>query len=175
MKSTKRITLLSIFTSLALITFLIESHFPPLFLPGAKMGLSNIFTLMCLVILTPLDAFILIFVRTFLASLFFGGINTLIFSLPAGVISVALSSVLTYAFPKISLVAISVASAVLHNLVQNLIYVWVTGLKLMLGYMPYLALIGILAGVIVGVCAQLVIKAIPISAFTRFYDSAGKK
>ena len=37
----KKIVVLAIFTALSLITFVIENQFPPLLLPGARMGLAN--------------------------------------------------------------------------------------------------------------------------------------
>lgn len=167
--TTKRLTVLSFLTGLALIAFIIESLFPPLLLPGAKMGISNIFTMLCLVMLTPCDAVALIIVRTLLGSLFSSGISTLIYSLSAGLVSVILSSVLMRVFPRISIVSISIASAVTHNAVQNLMFVWVTGAKLMLGYLPYLALIGAVAGAVVGLATYFIIKILPISVFDRLY------
>ena len=40
----KKLTLCSIYSALAIISFVIENLFPPLFLPGARMGVSNVFT-----------------------------------------------------------------------------------------------------------------------------------
>ena len=167
--TTKRLTVLSFLTGMALIAFMVESLFPPLVRPGAKMGISNVFTLLCLVVLTPCDAIVLIIVRTIVGSLFSSGISTLIYSLSAGLVSVLVSAVLMQIFPKISIVSISVVSAVTHNVVQNLIFVWVSGAKLMLGYLPYLALIGAFAGIIVGLVTYFAIKSLPISAFDRLY------
>ena len=47
--SAKKIVVLAIFTALSLITFVIESQFPPLLLPGARMGLANIFSFAALI------------------------------------------------------------------------------------------------------------------------------
>jgi len=169
--STRRIVVLATLTAVALIMFMVESLFPPLFFPGAKMGISNICTLLCLVMLTPFDAIILIIIRTTLGSLFSSGISTLVYSLPAGMISVVVSSLLMLFHPKISLVAISITSAVIHNITQNLIFVWISGVTLMLNYMPYLSLIGVLAGFIVGIATYFLVKAIPQSTFNTLYDS----
>lgn len=71
----------------------------------------------------------------------------LMYSFSGGVISLALSSVLMYTvYPRVSLMSVSIAAAVLHNIVQNAVYVLVTDTPLMMAYMPYLALIGILSG-----------------------------
>lgn len=158
-------------TGAALIMFMIESLFPPLFLPGAKMGISNICTLTCLIVLTPFDAVILIAARTFLGSLFAASMSTLIYSLSAGLVSVVVSAILVrFVYPKISIISISITSAVIHNITQSLVFVFVTGIKEMLVYMPYLALIGILAGIIVGFATYFLIKAIPMSTFDKLYQ-----
>ena len=158
---TKRITLLAILTALALVLFLIESLFPPLFIPGAKMGLSNIVTLLALLMLHPKDVALLVIVRTILGATLAGIPSTLLYSLPAGLISLAISAALLYGvFPRISLVAISVAAAVTHNAVQNVIYCLVTGSPQLLSYLPYLAAAGAVAGVITGYAVWLVVRVI---------------
>lgn len=46
---TKKITLLGVFTALALIIYIVESFLPPLApIPGIKLGLSNVVTLVLL-------------------------------------------------------------------------------------------------------------------------------
>ena len=69
----KRIATLSVLCAMGLIMFMVESLFPPLFLPGAKMGLSNIFSLLTLYLLGPVDALIVVVGRTVLGSMFGGG------------------------------------------------------------------------------------------------------
>lgn len=164
----KRMAMLSILTAFALIIFVIESLFPPLFIPGAKLGLSNVVTLLTLCLLGPGDALLLTLLRTVLGALVTGGISTLMYSLPAGVASVLLSALLMRrAFPRISLVAVSVAASVLHNLTQNLIYCLISQTPQMLGYAPYLAMVGAAAGLVTGYAAFLVIRTIPLSVFRR--------
>ena len=53
----KKIVVLAIFTALSLITFVIENQFPPLLLPGARMGLANIFSFAALIMYSPWEAF----------------------------------------------------------------------------------------------------------------------
>lgn len=166
--SAKKIAVLALFTALGLIVFVIENQFPPLFVPGAKMGLANIFSLAALILYGPIEAFIVVVVRTFLGSLFAGNISMLMYSFTGGVISLAVSSVLMYiAYPRVSLMAVSIVAAVVHNIVQNTVYVLVTNTPTMFGYMPYLALIGILSGAIVGAVVELIFKRVPLSVFAR--------
>lgn len=166
--SAKKIAVLALFTALGLIVFIIENQFPPLFVPGAKMGLANIFSLAALILYGPAEAFAVVIVRTVLGSLFAGNISMLMYSFSGGVISLALSSVLMYTvYPRVSLMSVSIAAAVLHNIIQNAVYVLVTDTPLMMAYMPYLALIGILSGAIVGAVVALIFKKVPENVFVK--------
>lgn len=161
-----KLTALAVTTALALIAFMIESLFPPLFLPGAKMGISNIFTLLALILFGFTNALFVLAVRTVLGSIFVGNISSLMYSLSAGFTSVVVSAVLMrLAFPKVSIISISIVSAVLHNIVQNLIFCLVSNTPQMMSYMPYLALVGILAGAIVGIAVKLIVSSVPVKIF----------
>lgn len=169
--SAKRIATLSALTAMGLIMFMVESLFPPLILPGAKMGLSNIFSLLALFLLGPLDAVVLVLVRTTLGSVFTGNMSTLMYSMSAGLVSVAVSAVLVeFAYPKVSIVAISVVSAVMHNVAQNVVFCLVSNTPEMFSYLPWLALLGILAGLIVGFAVWFILRAVPIRTFAAILD-----
>lgn len=164
----KKIATLSVLTGLSLVTFIIEGLFPPLGIPGAKMGLSNIFSLTALIIYSPWEAFVVVAVRTLLGAIYAGNVSALMYSFTGGVVSMAVSSLLIYtAYPKISVMSVSVAAAVAHNITQNAVFAFLSGSALMFGYMPYLVLLGVLAGAIVGGATMLVFRGIPQSTFNR--------
>ena len=169
--SARRVATLSVLTAMGLITFMIESLFPPLFLPGAKMGISNVFSLLTLFVLGPTEAFILVLVMTTLGSMFTGNMSTLMYSMTAGVVSVAVSAVLVeFLYPKVSIVAISVVAAVLHNLTQNLVFCLISNTPEMFAYMPWLALLGVVAGIIVGFAVWFILRAVPTKVFIGAAD-----
>ena len=167
----RRVTTLSVLTAMGLITFMIESLFPPLFLPGAKMGISNVFSLLTLIVLGPSEAFILVIVRTTLGSMITGNMSTLMYSMTAGVVSVLVSTILVeFVYPRVSIVAISVVSAVLHNLTQNLVFCLISNTPEMFAYMPWLALIGVVAGIIVGFAVWFILRTVPTKVFLGATD-----
>ncbi len=160
-KITQRITTIALLTAASLIVFAIENAFPPLFIPGAKMGLSNIFSLVALAIFGIWDALLVVIVRTVLGGLLVGTMMSMIFSLTAGVVSLLIMSLLFYVvFPKISILSISIVGAVTHNLVQNLIFCLITQTPKLFVYMPYLAIMGVVSGSIVGLTSVLIIKKV---------------
>ena len=164
----KKIAVMSLLTGLSLIMFIVENLLPPLFIPGAKLGLSNIFSFAALILYSPWEAFAVLIARTLLGAVFAGNLSALLYSFTGGVVSMAVSAVLIKTvYPKVSVMAISVAAAVLHNITQNIVFVFLTGSALMFGYMPYLALLGVFSGAVVGGITLTVFKGVPTKVFEK--------
>lgn len=163
----RRVAFLGILVACALLVFMLESLLPPLFVPGAKIGLANIFTLLALILLSPLEAIILLVVRTTLGCLILGNPFAIVYSLTAGLGSLVVSIFLIKLLPKISIVAISVVGAVIHNILQNIIFCIISQTYSLFALMPYLALIGVFSGAVVGVCVYMLLHKIPYSFFAR--------
>ena len=164
--SARRVATLAVLTAMGLIMFMVESLFPPLILPGAKMGLSNIFSLLTVFVLGPTEAIILVVIRTILGSIFTGNVSTLMYSLTAGLVSVVVSVILVeFVYPKVSIIAISVVAAVMHNLTQNIVFCLVSNTPEMFSYMPWLALLGVVAGIIVGFAVWFILRTVPTHVF----------
>ena len=163
----KKIAVLAIFITLSLITFIIENQFPPLFVPGARMGLANIFSFTALIMFSPVEAFIVVAVRTGLGAIYAGNVSALLYSFTGGVVSMAISSVLMYTvYPRVSVMAVSVLGAVAHTVTQNIVFVLLTDTST-LTLIPYFILAGILSGAIVGAVTLLLFKKIPMSVFEK--------
>ena len=171
----RRVAMLSVLCAMGLITFMIESQFPSLFLPGAKMGLSNIFSMLAVFLLGVPDAIVLVAVRTVLGSMY-SNMSALIYSLTAGLVSVlATSAMVEFLYPKISVIAVSVVAAVLHNLTQNVVFCLVSNTPEMFAYMPWLALLGVVAGIIVGFAVWFILRAVPLKVFASVLDVLGAR
>lgn len=163
----KKIAVLAIFIALSLITFIIENQFPPMFVPGARMGLANIFSFAALIMYSPVEAFIVVAVRTGLGAVYAGNVSALLYSFTGGVVSMSISSLLMYTvYPKISVMAVSILAAVAHNITQNIVFVLLTDTST-LTLIPYFILVGILSGAIVGAVILLIFKKIPLSVFEK--------
>lgn len=159
---TYKISFCALLSTLALIAFVLEGLFPPLILPGARMGLSNIFILIAIFTLGGRYAFAVLAVKTVLGSLFGGNISAVIYSLPSGLVALTAELFLIYVVKKVSVVAISVVGAVINVTMQNLTFCLVVGSTEYLLYLPYLALIGVVAGVVVGFATFLAVKKLPL-------------
>ena len=76
--STKRITSIAVLTAIALTIFIAEAQIPVLIaVPGIKLGLSNIITLVAVYLLSRRDAGMILMLRVFLGSIFGGSMLTL--------------------------------------------------------------------------------------------------
>ena len=71
MKNTRKMVLLSILVSIALVIYLIEAQIPVLF-PGIKLGLANSISLVALILLGWKEAFLIMLLRTTLGYIFGG-------------------------------------------------------------------------------------------------------
>lgn len=167
----RRAAVLGLLSALALCAFLLESLVPIPYLPGAKLGLANIFSMLALLLYGLPDALLVVLVRTFLGSLFAGNVSMLLYSMTAGVVSVIACRLLLCLLPRVSFVAVSVAGAVLHNFVQLLVYCALAGTMLLLGYSPYLCLLGALSGAAVGLIVTYTVKLLP----PRYLPGADRK
>lgn len=168
--------MLGALTAAALLVFLLENLMPPILIPGAKLGLANIFTLLCLIWFSSAEAFILLLVRVLLGSFFSGNLFAAVYSLSAGTASLIISALLLKLIPKISLISVSVTAAVVHNLVQNAVFCLISGTTAAFVYLPYLALLGAVSGAFTGACVYFLTHKIPFSFFEKaLYEKVSEK
>ena len=156
-----RLSKLALLTALAMIAFMLENLLPPLFIPGARLGIGNIFILLCLIWFSLPEALIILIAKCLLAGLF-GGLTQVLYSFPSGFISTLVSFIFIKYFSKyFSLIAICALSAVLHNLTQLSIFAVITNANVIY-YAPYLTIAGILAGMVTGAITYYIIKKFPL-------------
>lgn len=163
---TKRLTELALLTTVALIIFVIELRIPnPIPIPGVKLGLANIITVYALYHYRIKEVFLVVMVRILLGSIFGGNMMALLYSVTGSLFCLAGMQLFCRMIPQKHLWICSVLGAVLHNIGQTLIACLIAGWGLFV-YFPFLLVSGCLAGAFTGICAQLIIGRIKISAIT---------
>ena len=166
---TNSIARLSLFTALALIMALVENALPPLFwfAPGAKLGLSNLISLVALFTDGIAGGYVVLIVRIMLASIFGGNFFSLVYSIPAGLISFTIQVFLAkFLMKRISVVTISIIGGVVHNLIQTLIASLITGVNLY-SLTIYTLPAGFIAGLFVGIVAYFILKRLPDKFYAK--------
>ncbi|QNH54542.1 Gx transporter family protein [Selenomonas timonae] len=158
MNGLQRITRIALLTALSLILFILEGFLPlPLPVPGAKLGLAAIVTLIALYMLPARDAALMLTLRIILASAFGGGLAPMLYSLAGGAASFA-AMVLLKRYTQLSIVSISAAGGFLHNMAQLLVAAAVLETTALFVYAPMLGIVGILTGILIGITARGILQ-----------------
>lgn len=158
--SSRKLALLGMLVAVAMIFSYMETFIPVnLAVPGIKLGLANIVTIVALNRFGLKDAVIISFVRILLSALLFGNLTVMIYSLAGA----ALSILVMWIFIKIhffTLTGISILGGVSHNLGQLLVAAVLMENQNILYYAPVLLISGTVTGIVVGIVAAFVTKSV---------------
>jgi heptaprenyl diphosphate synthase len=150
--------LIAVLIAQAIVLGFIERMIPVNFIvPGAKLGLANIITLVALYILTFRETTLVLVGRVVLIALLFGSVSSLLYSLSGGVLAL-LGMYLAKKTGKISIIGISIIGAVMHNIGQLLMASLVISNLNMFYYLPFLLVFALPTGLIIGLTSRLIIK-----------------
>lgn len=157
--SVRKMTLLALFTTLSLAVYAIESALPPLVpIPGIKLGLANIVTLILLRRFSCKDALTVLLARILLSALLFGQALSLAYSFAGGLCSLFVMAIVMRLLRKKRIYLAGAMGGVTHNMAQLLVAFLITTTPGVLAYLPFLTLGGILTGLFTGLCAGLADK-----------------
>lgn len=150
----KRLTTLALYTTLSLAVYAIESAFPMLIpIPGVKLGLANIVTLLLLRVNSLRDASLVLTSRILLSALLFGQGMSLMYSIVGGYSSLIVLFLVNRLLRGRFHFLTGALGGFTHNMGQLLIAYLLTATPGVLVYQPYLAISGILAGIFTGLVA----------------------
>ena len=154
----KKVAYFGVFTALALIFSYIESLIPINFgIPGAKLGLANLMVVIVLYKMGAKEAYMLSMVRIVLSGFLFGNLFGIIYSLAGGILSLSIMTLLKKT-DKFSIIGISMAGAVCHNIGQLIIAGIVVESTNVIYYMPALLIVGLATGLVIGIISSETIK-----------------
>lgn len=151
----KRIAYYGLFASLAILMGYVEMLIPmPLLVPGMKLGLANVIIVIVLYFMDAKAAFFISVVRVVLSGLMFAGFAGLLYSLAGAILSFSIM-VFMKKTSMFSIIGVSVAGGVFHNVGQIIVATLVVeNLKLMY-YLPFLIFFGVATGTMIGVVAKM--------------------
>jgi heptaprenyl diphosphate synthase len=161
----RRVALTGMMASLALIFSYVEVLFPfNAGIPGVKLGLANLVPLIILYRLDARYAFAANLIRVILAGLLFSGLFAALYSL-AGSLTSFLVMYLLKKTRLFSVIGVSTAGGVFHNLGQLTVAMLAVSGPQLIHYMPVLIISGMIAGIIVGIGAAILLDRIPEKLF----------
>lgn len=160
MTRTKQVALLGLLTALALVLSWVEWMIPlSVVVPGVKLGLANLAIIFTLYRLGNRAAWGLSLLRVFLVTFTFGNAYSLWYSLAGAVLSLTVMMLMRRT-GRFSLLGVSVAGAVSHNLGQIAVAAVVLGSASMVYYLPVLLVSGVVAGICIGAVAAILVQRI---------------
>lgn len=156
------ITKTAMMLALALVLSILEAWLLPrgiLPVPGFKLGLANIAILVTLYSVGKKEALLVAVLRSLVVLALGGNIIGFMFSLTGGVAAWITMSLLCER-KHVSVFGVSIAGAASHGVGQILAALWVTRTVYVISYLPYLILLGSLAGALIAALTIPVVKAL---------------
>lgn len=160
MTKTQKIVIISLLVAQALVLHLVERMIPFNFgIPGAKLGLANIITLVSLYLFGFKETLTVVILRTLMANLLGGNVSGFLFSISGGLLSFFIMYLLKKsARDKISVIGLSIVGAVFHNIGQILMAAFVIHNLNIIIYLPALLISAVATGLFVGITVNYILK-----------------
>ena len=152
----------SILTALALALSVTESLFFPSMLlpvPGMRLGLANIVTLLALYLFGVFPTILIVILRCLITFAFGGNLTSFLFSIAGGLLAL-LAMLAARNMKKFSLFGVSIAGSAAHTAGQIGIACMLTGTMDAISYLPVLLLVSIITGTIIAGLSVPVYKAV---------------
>ncbi|WP_352399851.1 Gx transporter family protein [Anaerotignum sp.] len=151
----KRVAYYGLFASLAILMGYVEMLIPmPLLVPGMKLGLANVIIVIVLYFMDGKAAFFISFVRVLLSGLLFAGFAGLLYSLAGAILSFGIMALLKKT-NQFSIIGVSIAGGVFHNIGQIIVATMVVENLKLLYYFPFLLFFGVATGTVIGIVAKM--------------------
>lgn len=154
---TKKITYLALLTAIAIILGYLENFIPfNLAIPGAKIGLANIITIIALYKYGFKNALCITLLRIFIVAITFTNLYMFLYSLTGALFSLIVMSLLKKR-QLFSTITVSISGAIFHNLGQIIIAMIFYGFNIIY-YLPYLIILSLITGTVIGILGQIILS-----------------
>lgn len=160
MSKTKKITVLSLFTAIAVVLGIFEASLPFVTsIPGGKLGLANALIIIIMYKYGNKNALAISILRALIVCLLHSGANALIYSVSGAFVSTLLMIIAKKTFDeKVTPIGLSVLGAFFHNLTQVAISALMLNSFSVFYYFSILASISVASGILTGICAKYFIE-----------------
>ena len=155
---TKKVAGIGMMIALAFVLSYVESLLPiSIGIPGVKIGLSNLVIMVCFYQYSTKVTLGVAMVRILLVGITFGNLYSMLYSLAGGMLSFLVMFLLKKT-KSFSVYGVSMAGGVFHNIGQILVASVVLRTKLLVYYLPFLMLSGVVTGIAIGMVSGILIK-----------------
>lgn len=161
--STKNVAVTGVFIALAMVFSYIETFIPiNIGVPGVKLGLANIVTIVVLHKLGVGRAVLVSLIRIVLSAMLFGNMTVMLYSLAGAMVSLLVMAMLCK-LKFFSIAGVSIAGGVAHNMGQLILAMFMLSDQHVLYYSPVLIISGTIAGIVTGILAVAITYRVNIS------------
>jgi heptaprenyl diphosphate synthase len=155
----RKLTTLALILSLGLVLSMIEMLIPLNFLPGVKIGLGNIATIIALLLYGLYEGLFVAIFRTLVVLLMGGSAMSFTLAVSGGILATVVMFLLfRFAKKALSVTGVSIAGAIAHNLGQIAAAMVITRSIAALAYLPVLLVSGLVMGTLTGFLANQVLR-----------------
>ena len=152
-----------ILLALALLLSYIEVLLPlSIGIPGVKLGLANLASLICLYLFGLRRAALISLLRIILTGFLFGNMAAILYSLSGATLSLT-AAVLAKRSQLFGEIGVSVIGAIFHNLGQLAVAALVVQNRGLFWYFPMLLLAGVITGAVIGLLTAEILRHLPAS------------
>ncbi len=156
--STKEITICGLFIALSMLFSYLEALIPvSIGIPGVKLGLANLVTIVAMYHLSLPLVFAIACIRVLLSSLLFSNMMVFVYSIAGAFFSILVMYIVK-SFKCFSKVGVSVTGGVFHNVGQLVVAFLMLENRNVLYYAPVLVISGVVAGALIGLLASMIRK-----------------
>lgn len=154
MSKVKRFTIIAMLLAIAIVLNVLESF--TIFIPGVKLGFANIIILIMLYEFKPAEALMVDILRILMVGLLRGSFlsPTFFMALSGGLTSF----IIMFLFSRIKIfspVGVSVLGSISHATGQIFVAIGLLGTNAVVYYLPFIALLSILTGILSGIIAKV--------------------
>lgn len=158
----RNVAKIGVFVALAMVFSYVEVLIPFNFgIPGVKLGIANIVVVTGLFMLKPREVFLISLFRIMLMGFLFGNGVSVLYSLSGGLLSFGVMLLLKK-YNLLSIIGISVAGGIFHNIGQIMAAALVLHSKAVIYYLPVLLAAGVITGSLIGFLSRSVVKALKV-------------
>lgn len=156
----KRLAILSMLLGVAIILGYVEAIIPFDFgVPGVKLGLANVVSLIILYLYKTKEAYIVGILRVIIIGFLFANLSMIFYSLSGLILSITLMFFFVKS-RKFSIIGISVIGAIAHNVGQLIVALVLSRVDVILYYIPVLMIAAVITGICTGIVASGVLKVL---------------
>lgn len=153
---TRKIVFLAIMLAISIVLSIVESMIP-LGIPGVKIGLANVITLIILYTYGKKEAFLLVILRVCLVGMLRSTLPTFMMSLSGGLLAF-MAMLMLKELKKFSIVSVSILGSIGHSVGQIIMAILILNTEGIIFYLPVILLISVPTGILTGIISDRFLK-----------------